>query len=108
MRKCPTRLEIHRLKRHRDGGRGPLLTTFELDHEERKLVSDHFFESVWTDGQRRDPYEIYAEVLAHWGVMCPHPDEKIIPGKHAVCGACGIHLGPYSVTKAPAARRAWG
>lgn len=99
-RKLPTRLELHRLKRHHNGGKGQLLHMFELDDAERFLISRDFFQAVWVDGQRQNPYKILAEVLASWGVMCPHPEEQWDYGSRWVaCRGCGTILGPYSQTE---------
>jgi hypothetical protein len=82
----PTRLELHRLKYHQAQGNLPLLPWNELSEYDRGLFSSDFFTRCFLDRQVRDPYEIYVEALADWGVMCPHPEHK---REGRGCGICG-------------------
>lgn len=100
-RKTPTRLELHRLRFHRDGGRGEFLSYDDLDLAERHILSQEVFTTIYLDGRKRDPYIICAEVFASWGVMCPHPLEVRLYGgtekkpfgsgthRWYLCKACG-------------------
>jgi len=70
-RKTPTRIEIHRLKRHLNGPKSELIPFHDLDDKERVIVSESIFSKIYTS--KKDPYEAYAEVLDDWGIICPHP-----------------------------------
>lgn len=102
----PTRLEIHRLKRAA-GKPSQFLLMDELDEDERMAVGQEFFSEVWADGHRRDLYEIYAEVLARWGIMCPHPKERRnFLSRWSECQVCGSIVPCSGRDDAPI--RAWG
>lgn len=75
MRATPTRLELHRLKYHRDGMKGSLLSFSELSQEERAQLSNDIFQGIYLN-PGRDPYEIVSEVFANWGVGCNHPQAR--------------------------------
>jgi hypothetical protein len=87
--KCPTRLELHRLKYHQNGG-GELLLLGELDDEERELVSHDVLTAIQREAGV-DEYEIYSRTLADWGVMCPHPQVKrLYEGKQRLDVPAGL------------------
>jgi len=71
-RRTPTRIELHRLKHHWLGKRSALIPFHRLDPEEKKLVAEDVLTSIHANGGE-DPYRVYADVLAAWGVVCPHP-----------------------------------
>lgn len=92
-RSIPTRLELHRLKFHHMGRLIPFLRIGELDIAERALISRDFFTRMHITGSTRNPYDIYAETLAEWGIMCPHPEETITYSEsYAHCNCCGSSL----------------
>lgn len=94
-RRRPTKLEIDRLKRRAGVSSGPLRDVAELSKDERELVASEFFAAVWVDAQKHDYYEIYARVLASWGIMCPHPeDRRDYASRYMVCSACQAII-PY-------------
>jgi len=76
MPKRPTRLEVHRLKYRAAEGKHPLIPWKDLSDFEKGQFSTAFFQSMFLDKQRRDPYAVYAEELSNWGIMCPHPQHK--------------------------------
>lgn len=80
MPKRPTRLELHRLKFRAAEGKHPLLPWTDLSEFERGLFSKQFFQSLFLDRQRRDPYEILRQEYAGWGIMCPHPQHLRLYG----------------------------
>lgn len=88
-----TRLEAHKRRFELAERRGPLLRLDELTVDEVALVNATFFERV----NKAPPddlaamYNIYAEVLHEWGVMCPHPSirrEYSLCGRWYDCGLC--------------------
>lgn len=85
----PTRLELHRLRYHKENHRIPLLTMSCLDPIEKLLVSRDFFSRLFLEKRLTHPYEVYADVLSSWGVMCPHPQHV---RKESVCGCCGAQV----------------
>lgn len=103
MAKKPTRLELHRLTYHKAGKKGSLLMVAELDPEEHAQLSEHFFGEI-----RRhpgvDPYDIYSQVMADWGIMCHHPQtRRLYEGKEKLayhdtkyrwfmCTCCKAHV----------------
>ena len=82
----PTRLEIHRVKYAAANGRLELLSLSELSDFEKGLISKDFFSALYRERRIVDPYGVYSEVLASWGVMCPHPTEQV---SLDTCRACG-------------------
>ena len=100
VRSKPTRLELHRLKYHKENHRVPLLSMSSLDPVEKLLVSKDFFSRLFLQRRINQPYEVYAEVLSSWGIMCPHPQL----GKDHVCGCCGSRV--LDQPGIPAAKRA--
>ena len=88
-KRAPTRLELHRLRFHRDGFAGQLLSFDELDCIEKGLISRDFFSELKST-YNRDPYETMASVFFSWGIMCMHPIEKRELRKHGYhCSCCG-------------------
>lgn len=80
MAKRPTRLELHRLKYRSAEGKHPLIPWAELSDFEKNQFSKQFFNALFLDKQRRDPYTVYVEELFSWGIMCPHPQHKRLYG----------------------------
>lgn len=87
-RRTPTRLELHRLRYHKENHRLPLLPLDTLDTFEKLLISRDFFSRLFIERRITHPYEVYGEVLSSWGIMCPHPQL----GKDSVCGCCGSRV----------------
>lgn len=118
MAKTPTRLELHRLKYHKEGMKVSLLTMDELEPEEHSQLSADFFQTV-RKNPGRDPYEVYVEVMADWGVMCHHPQSRRLyegnlkfdyPNssyRWYLCTCCGSHV-PNNMKTPPTQRYANG
>jgi hypothetical protein len=99
-RRTPTRLELHRLRYHKENHRLPLLPMSSLDTIEKLLISKDFFSRLFFERRLSHPYEVYGEVLSSWGIMCPHPQL----GKDSVCGCCGSRV--LGARLQPASQRA--
>ena len=69
-------MELHRLKFHRDMKRGKLLRFDDLSVDERAVISKDIFSALHRGSGSRDPYEVVAEILDGWGIMCTHPAAK--------------------------------
>jgi hypothetical protein len=80
MAKRPTRLELHRLKYCAAEGKHPLIPWKDLSDFEKNQFSTSFFQALFVDKQKRDPYVVYADELSNWGIMCPHPQHKRLYG----------------------------
>jgi hypothetical protein len=99
-RATPSRLEIHRLKFHQNGRRGPLVRYSELDAYEKELIQKELLQDVrvkridFTGDMDEEIFDqVYLEVLSNWGVACPHPFGSIEGGLHAPhCRACGCSV----------------
>jgi hypothetical protein len=99
-RSTPTRLEVHRLKYHQNGRRGPLLKYIELDTVEKGLIQTELLQDVrikridFTGELDEQIYDsVYMEVLSDWGVACSHPVVAIEKGKYApYCRACKCNV----------------
>lgn len=82
--RIPTRIELHRLKylwSKNQANFSELITFAELDPASKKLVSDDVFSQIRRNGGE-DRYRVYAEVLASWGIICPHPQHmRLYSGK---------------------------
>jgi hypothetical protein len=113
-RKTPSRLELHRLKYHRDGYRGPLLSVHELDDYDRDLIQNELLKEVksqrvsFTDPADQKMFDkISLQVLTMWGIACMHPHASLtfLPDIGVYqCGVCECELvGKWP--KAPAALR---
>lgn len=63
----------------RDGRRGPLLRLDQLEPAEKELVQQDLRARRLDDVQpdERRMARVQAEVLAEWGVMCPHPSSSL-------------------------------
>ncbi len=98
-RNKPTRLELHRLKYNQNGQRGPLLTVWDLDNSEKKIINREILQDTRVkridftgdmDEQIFD--EVQMGVLSEYGVMCPHPEYSLKKSSHpkaALCEVCG-------------------
>jgi hypothetical protein len=75
--RLPTRLELHRLKLAKNNFVGELLSIDDLDEAENKIISEDFFKRIHVKNEDDDNYSIYGQVLSSWGVICPHPKERI-------------------------------
>jgi hypothetical protein len=79
-RGTPTRLELHRLRYNQAGRRGALLRLEYLDQNEKDIINREIIQDVRVkrldftgDDDERIFDEAQGEVLAEYGVMCPHP-----------------------------------
>lgn len=109
-RGTPTRLEVHRLKYHQNGGRGPLLTISELSTEEKDLLTTEVMKDIrvqrltFVDKTDASVWDAaYLDVLQDWGVICHHPRRsvtslKVTPGHR--CGLCGCLVFPTANIRA--------
>lgn len=103
----PLRLELHRLKYVQSGRRGPLLILADLDAAEKDFLQREVGKDVrvrtlnWTDPADESIFDgAYIDLLAEWGIMCPHPVTAISaldvpnrPGQRAFnCRMCGCDL----------------
>ena len=70
--RSPTRIELHKLKYHWLGRKTGMIEFHRLDDEEKKIVANDILHKIYESGGE-DPYGVYAEVLAQWGIVCPHP-----------------------------------
>lgn len=92
-RNKPTRLELHRLKMHKSNGCREMLLITELNKEELLLIGESLFSELHINAGKRNIYEVYADVLSSWGVMCPHPKSLLkVSHKSSYCSACGSHM----------------
>ena len=99
-RGTPTRLEVHRLKWHQNGRRGPMLSYAELDGVEKEILQKELLQDVrikWIDftGDMDEQIydQVYLEVLSSWGVACPHPTSALKRSEHALlCSTCGCDI----------------
>lgn len=80
-RRTPTRIELHRLKYHWLGRKIDLIPFDSLDQEEKKIVAEDVLNKIYLNGSK-DHYRVYAEVLASWGVICPHPQHMRLYSGH--------------------------
>ena len=105
-RGTPLRLELHRLKFHQNGKRGPLLNYPDLFPEEKQLLQEELLKDVrikridFTGNMDEAVYDhIYVQVLSDWGVACPHSFYAIYV-EHGTphCSVCGCSL-IFSETK---------
>lgn len=70
--RTPTRLELHRLKYHWSGQTLTPIPFDRLDPEEKGIVARDALTHIYLN-RGQNPYQVYAEVLGNWGVVCPHP-----------------------------------
>lgn len=88
------------LNHHGSGGLGILLRMEDLHESEKLLISRDFFELASISGEDHDPYDTYAKILIKWGIMCPHPEEKVtFSGRNYNCNCCGSILSSDPIGK---------
>lgn len=69
----PKRIQLHRLKFHWLGKKTDMLSFFSLDPDEKKMVAEDILTKLHLN-RGKDPYKVYVETLADWGIVCPHPE----------------------------------
>lgn len=102
-RGTPTRIELHRLRYHWLGKKADLIPFHCLDPEEKKIVAQDVLTHIYLNGGK-DPYRVYAEVFASWGIVCPHPQHMrkysgttfsefpLSSHRWYNCGVCGCSI----------------
>lgn len=83
------RLRTHRAEFLKLNKKGPLLSYGELKDNEKLYMAQVVFKSI-RSRPSRDPYQVFAEILFEWGIMCPHPEARREDrGGYHSCGGCG-------------------
>jgi hypothetical protein len=79
----------------------PIRHLHQLSGDERERLAREIFIRIRSDRDRRDMYDVWADVLDEWGVACPHPRPRrlyvghftsYVPQPHASwyeCLSCG-------------------
>lgn len=98
--KTPKRIHIHKLKFHWFGKKTGMIPFDNLDPDEKKVVAEDILMKLHL-AKGQNPYNVYAETLADWGIVCPHPQHmRLYSGtkrseiplddhKWYKCGVCG-------------------
>lgn len=86
------RLILNRARLCRDGWLGHRLSYSDLSMDDKLFLASRYLSTIRKDPSR-DPYLVYADVLGHWGVMCPHPPSRRTELRSgSKCGACGTYI----------------
>lgn len=89
----PTRLELHRLKRHFDSSYSSLIPFRNLSKGEVNVFSEYLFMLFYTN-LGRDHYDVLREAFDDWGIQCYHPVAKRSRERERTffCELCGCHV----------------
>ena len=91
IKKCP-KLSLHKSKFVKNGKRGALLEYHSLIDSEKMFLACKFFKNLNLN-KNKDPYQIFAETLFEWGIMCPHPISRRKQADLCLfCNACGAYV----------------
>lgn len=83
------KLKGHRTEFLRQQKKGPLLSYSSLTDHDKLFMAQRVFKAIRSQ-PGRDQYQIFAENLFDWGIMCPHPEARREDrGGYHFCGGCG-------------------
>ena len=72
-------LHVNMYRNENKPGAGPMWTIEMVSETDMAKIAGQAFHKM-TAMKDRDPYEVYAETLAYYGIICPHPQQKRLYG----------------------------